>query len=200
MNPLPTDETAYHTLIETVGRARTFGYKQELNGAKLFGHVPHIAPLAWFHILYPALSEDELRQLEKEIQRPIPDAYAWWLWRTNGVTLFSGTLDFYGLVRVRSRRPENRQPFELWIEGEVQRRILKLSPAMFVFGGSGKGSGWRVYLDSTKGTVHRCNRSNPTPVQSWSSIADLLITELPRIESMFDDHGRRKSEAELWEG
>lgn len=199
MRTLPTDETAYHLLMETIGRARAFGYERKADGAELFGHVPHVAPLAWFHILYPGLSEDELNQLEKEIQRPVSDAYAWWLRRTNGVFLFSGSLDFCGLVRVRSRNSENRQPFELWLEGELQRRVLKLSPRMFVFGGSPEGNGWRFYLDTTSGTVHRCTRQDSAPVQSWSSIADLLITELPRLESMFDDHGRRTSEAELWD-
>lgn len=181
---------AFTNLLAVIESARQFGFRRESNGAQLYGYLPHIGDLAYLHSIHPGLNDAELVRLAETIQRPIPSEYEWWLTRTNGFTLFMGALDFYGLVRVFSRNPENRQPFDLFLEGEVQRRVLRADPRMFFFGGSAKAKGFRFYMDTANGQVHRCSRQSAEPLQSWAGIAALLETEVPRLAGLYDDAGR----------
>lgn len=191
------NEDAFRGLIELVESARELGFEETPDGARLYGRVPHVGSHAWLHELYPGLISAEFDTLVERIQRPIPPDYAWWLSRTNGMTLFSGALDFCGLVRVRSRSLDNRQPYDLFLEGEVQRRVLKAAPETFFFGVTGVGKGSCFYLDTRTGATHRCTRDSATPLQSWSSIAELVSVETPRLASMFDRTGRCTVDREL---
>jgi hypothetical protein len=191
------NEDAFRGLLELVESARELGYEETPDGARLYGRVPHLGSHAWLHQLYPGLTSAELDSLVERIQRPIPPNYAWWLSRTNGMTLFSGALEFCGLVRVHSRSLDNRQPYDLFLEGEVQRRVLKAAPETFFFGTTGVGRGSRFYLETRTGTTHRCSRDSATPLQSWSSIADLVSIETPRLATIFDATGRSTVDRQL---
>jgi hypothetical protein len=191
------NKDAFGKLVELIEAYRDLGYERTSDGALLYGHVPHVAPFAWLHELYPGLSPAEMDALAERIQRPIPPDYAWWLSRTNGMTLFSGALNFYGLVRVASRSVDNRQPHDLFNEGEVQRRVLKAAPETFFFAGTGVGEGSRFYLDTKTGAVHRCARDSATPLQSWPSIAGVISLETPRLAKLFDKSGRRTGDRDL---
>jgi hypothetical protein len=190
---------AFRALVELIEEARKLGYEGKPDGAQLYGHVPHVGPQAWLHERYRGLSPAEMDALVERIQRPIPAQYSWWLSQTNGMTLFSGALDFCGLVRVRSRTIDNRQPFDLFLEGEVQRRVLGAGPEMFFFATTGAGKGSRFYFDTRSGAVHRCARDSATPLRSWSSIAELVRVESRRLSKLFDETGRCTVEREqIW--
>jgi len=190
---------AFRALVELIEEARELGYETKVDGAQLYGHVPHVGPEAWLHELYSGLNPAEMDALVERIQRPIPAQYGWWLTQTNGMSLFSGSLDFCGLVRVRSRAIDNRQPFDLFLEGEVQRRVLRAGPEVFFFATTGVGKGSRFYLDTRSGAVHRCARDSATPLWSWSSIAELIRVESRRLSKLFDKTGRCTVEREqIW--
>jgi len=191
------NEDAFRDLVELIESARAFGYQETADGARLFGRVPLVGAQAWLHVTYPGLDPDEMVELADQIERPLASDYAWWLGRMNGITLFSGALEFCGLVRVRSRSIGNRQPYDLMVEGEVQRRVLKAGPEMFFFGVTGVSLGSRFYLDARTGEVHRCARNSAKPLQSWSSIAELISTETPRLAKLFDKTGRCAVDNEL---
>lgn len=190
-------EDAIRKLKELLTSASEFGYEKKPNGAELYGHVPHVAAQAWLHTMYPGLQPFEVDQLEQQIARQIPPEYSWWLGRSNGLDLYSGALSFYGLVRLRSRTVDNRQPFELFLEGEVQRRVLKAEAALFFFGGSSEANGFHFYLDTRTGAVHRCARGSATSLQSWSGIAELIAVETQRLETLFDNAGRCMVDSDL---
>jgi hypothetical protein len=190
---------ALRALVELIEEARDLGYETKPDGARLYGHVPHVGPQAWLHQLYRGLSSAEMDALIERIQRPIPPDYGWWLTQMNGMTLFSGALDFCGLVRVRSRTIDNRQPFDLFLEGEVQRRVLGAGPEMFFFATTGAGEGSRFYFDTSCGAVHRCARDSATPLGSWSNIAEFVRVESRRLSTLFDETGRCTVEREqIW--
>jgi SMI1/KNR4 family protein SUKH-1 len=191
------NEDAFRKLIELLTSAREFGYEKKPNGAELYGHVPHVAPQAWLHTIYPGLRPYEMDQLEQQIGCQIPPEYSWWLARSNGLNLYSGALSFYGLVRLRSRTPDNRQPFELFLEGELQRRVLNADAALFFFGGSSYANGFHFSLDTRTGAVYRCARGSATSLQSWSGIAELIVKETQRLATLFDKAGRCMVDSDL---
>lgn len=184
------NEDAFLKLMDMINSAREFGYERNPNGAELYGHIPHIAPFGYLHLTYPGLQPFEMDRLVQQIHREIPPEYSWWLRRSNGFTLFEGALSFYGLVREFSRRLDNRQPYDLYLEGELQRRVLKQGKTLFFFGGANNVNGFRFYLDKRTGAVHRCSRSSAAPLQSWPGIAQLIVEEVPRLAGLFDKTGR----------
>lgn len=156
----------------------------------MYGYVPHVAPEAWFHIWYPPLREEDLRELEAKMRRPIPDDYRLFLKITNGLTLFSGALDLEGLRKDYSRRVEIRLPFDL-ITPNVSERPRAAEPSWFIFGFY-QADGSRAYIDREGGHVYRSTRDMTTPrLNHWPSFDDFLASEVRRLSTHFDDRGRR---------
>jgi len=170
--------------------AAKFGTATSENGAQMYGHVPHVAPEAWFHILYPQLQEKDLVELENRLRRPIPDPYRQFLKITNGLTLFSGALDLEGLRRDYSRRVAIREPFDLG-DPNIRERPRAAEPRWFIFAFY-QADGSRAYVDPDGGHVYRSNRDMTKPrLNHWPSFDEFLAREVRRLTTHFDRRGRR---------
>ncbi|SRR5712691_2361630 len=77
-------------VFRVIGQASAFGEATSENGAHMYGHVPHVAPEAWFHIVYPGLDDQEIADLEGSLGRPIQRVYCQLLKISNGLTLLWG--------------------------------------------------------------------------------------------------------------
>lgn len=177
-------------VMSAVNQAASFGTATSDNGALMYGHVPHVAPEAWFHILFPALDAGGLAQLETKLRRRIPDSYRALLKMTNGLYLFSGALSLDGLRMDYSRRSSIREPFDLG-DPNVHERPRAADPSWFFFGFY-KADGSGTYLDPADGRVYR---GNPDMTQSrlneWGSLDSFVRDEVRRLGSHFDERGRR---------
>jgi len=177
-------------VMNVVRQAASFGSATSDNGAHLYGHVPHVAPEAWFHILFPPLETDALTELDKRLGRPIPDSYRELLMRTNGLHLFSGALALDGLRRDFSRKTSIREPFDLG-DPNVFERPRAADPTWFIFGFY-KSDGSTVYIDPRDGRVYRADRDMTEPrLNQWDSLDTFLRDEVRRLVGHFDDRGRR---------
>jgi hypothetical protein len=47
-------------VLKIIAHAKSFGFKEQADGTKLFGHTPHVAPLAWFHHMFSPITEKEI--------------------------------------------------------------------------------------------------------------------------------------------
>jgi len=156
----------------------------------MYGHVPHVAPEAWFHIVYPGLDDHELAGVEGSLRREIPPAYRQLLKVSNGLTLFSGALSLDGRRRDYSRKVSIRLPFDL-ADPNVHERPRAADPAWFIFGFY-KSDGSHAWLDPRDGGICRGNPDLTQPrLNMWPSLDDFLITEVTRLSAHFDDLGRR---------
>jgi hypothetical protein len=160
----------------------------------MFGHVPHVAPEAWFHILFPPLDADNLDDLERSIRRPIPRSYRDLLTATNGLHLFGGKITLSGRRRDYSRKPGVRLPFDL-ADPNVHERPPAADPSWFLFGFY-REDGSRAYLDPTDGHVYRGTRDLAQPrLNQWISLDAYLEQEVDRMTSLFDERGRQLDKA-----
>lgn len=195
MNELPTPSSSgLKEAFAVVREAETFGKEVSENGALMYGHVPHIAPLAWFHIVYPGLDEPALAQLEAKLNRPIPSEYRDLLRTANGLSLFSGSLALYGLRTDYSRRVSIRLPFDLSVPN-VKERPRSADPTWFIFGFY-DADGSHAYLDPKVGAVFRGTRNLTEPrLNRWASLDDFLFAEAHRLAAQFDGRGHQLDEA-----
>ena len=176
-------------VLRVVQQAAAFGTATSENGAHMYGHVPHVAPEAWFHIVFPPLDEEALTTLENRLRRPIPLEYRQLLKVTNGLHLFSGQLALYGLRTDYSRRSAIRLPFDLG-DPNVHERPRTADPSWFLFAFY-KEDGSKGYIDPQDGRVYRGTRDMTQPrLNRWPSLDDFLIGEVGRLQGLFDDRGR----------
>jgi hypothetical protein len=170
--------------------ASTFGEATSDNGARMYGHVPHVAPMAWFHILFPPLDPAALTELEAVLGRSVPDTYRDLLARTNGLYLYSGALSLYGLRRDYSRNPAIREPFDLG-DPNVRERPPAARPGWFIFAFY-KADGSNAYWDPDDGRVYRGSRDMTHPrLNRWEGLDDFLQAEVRRLAGHFDGSGHR---------
>lgn len=176
-------------LMALVERAKSFGYKALSTGVRLFGHVSHVAPDAWFHVVYPGLDETQLLELETRLGRTLPTSYRDFLRVANGISLYSGSLTLDGL-RTSYVREGAWQPFALELANTVERP--KATPETHVCIGGYRYDGSRLVIDSESGKVFRCpRRSAALILNEWPGFWEMLQAETERLASYFDPQGRR---------
>jgi SMI1 / KNR4 family (SUKH-1) len=177
-------------VIKVVNQASAFGTATSDNGAHMYGHVPHVAPHAWLHTLFPALDADSLVEVERDLRRPVPSSYQELLRQTNGLYLFRGALSLYGRRRDYSRKVSIREPFDL-ADPNVHERPRAAHPSWFIFGFYNE-DGSSAYIDPSDGHVYRANRDMTSPrLNQWASLDAFLGDEVRRLERHFDDRGRQ---------
>lgn len=175
--------------LKVAKQAASFGTSTSENGARMFGHVPHLAPEAWFHIIFPPLAGEDISELEKRLGRPVPQSYRDLLLRTNGLYLFSGSLSLYGLRRDYSRKISIREPFDLG-DPNVYERPRRADPKWFIFSFYDEDSS-NGYIDPRDGRVYRGNRDMTEPrLNQWASLDAFLEAEVRRLATHFDDRGK----------
>lgn len=171
--------------------AKEIGFKEQKDGAKLFGHVPHIAPQAWLNIIYSPATEAEVLKLEKELKVQIPKRYRKFLTtEANGLSLFSSSLELYGYRRHYNRKSMEFLPFDL-ITPNVHERPEDATEGQFFIGGY-NWDGSLVYMDTKTYKIYRCDRESIMPLNTWKDLDDFLLKEVKRLSTLFDEKGKEK--------
>lgn len=171
-------------------KAKRLGIKTLPEGTELLGHVPHVGPDAWLHVLYACLSEADLEELEARTGRRLPEPYRRLLRETNGLSLFSGALYISGLRRSYERKGDGAwQPFAIE-DANVLERPADAKPD-YVFIGGYKADGSRLYMSPDRADVFRCERDSAVPLNKWKSLPHFLLSEANRLATHFDESGRR---------
>lgn len=176
-----------------IERAKDFGFRIQKDETELFGQVPHVAPLAWLHIIYHPITEIEISKLEKEVKQPIPIAYKKFLCQEhNGLSIFSNSLNLYGFRKHYNRKSLDFLPFDLATPNTYEKP-KDAAINHFIIGGY-KWDGTLVYMDSKTSKIYRCVRESIIPLNSWPSLDVFLRKEITRISKLFDNSGRQKND------
>lgn len=159
------------------------------NGTRLIGHVPHVAPEAWFHQVYAPMTSQEACQLELELGFEPPSIFLDFLMRANGVRVFSGHLYICGLRANFSRRGDAAwQPFSILTPNLDERPRNAKGTHFFVGGYQPDGS--RLYIDLSNLRVYLCSQRSAKPLHDWPSFEVMLESEVQRLSTLFDRQGR----------
>ena len=98
-------------------KARFAGPLQKItdNGSCLLKNTPDIAQLAHLHSLYAPLSKSELEEFAALVSYPLPEALKAFYMTVNGLALFGGAINLYGLRKDRARTvlATIQQPFDI---------------------------------------------------------------------------------------
>lgn len=159
------------------------------NGAQLIGHIPHRAPEAYLHTLFPAASAETIRETKTKITAVRAfDQLALFLAEHNGANFFLGSLALNGIRRgLVSRSSEDRQPFDLLELNGFERPKNADPESLFI--GSYNWDGSLIFLEPD-GEVLVCKKLDATPYARWSSLSEMISTELARLAQFYDREGR----------
>lgn len=180
------DLSVLHAVVD---QARGLGERALDSGTRLIGHVPHVAPEAWLHALYPPLSEDGIAAVEESLSFPLPADYAAFLRIHNGLRVFSGDLWLGGRRTSYSRVGDAAwQPFDLVLHHEEFTKALN-GEELVIGGEQRTGVVLRYVIES--GEIHKCRRRAGKPLGVWNSLEEMIASEASRLASCFDATGRR---------
>lgn len=172
-------------------RYAPLGVEHSKNGALMIGKAPHIAELAWLNVMYPCSTEAEICNLEKSLGAAIPKIYKDFLVNVaNGFDIMNCTLALHGCRTSYDRADlDSWYPFNL---EDIQKyeRPKNSSPAMFFFG-TYEYDGSKLYLNTTDNKVYYCARYDATPLKSWDSLDEMIVSEIERIYTLFDERGHQ---------
>ena len=163
-----------------------WNFSQE--GGFFIGKAPHRGIRAWQNKIYPKISMTEIEIMENEMHRQIAPSYIRFLTSfSNGLDIFNDTLGLYG-YRYSFRRDEthNQQPYNLVWLNRFQRP-LNITVDMFFIGEYNWDHSFLYVTPDQK--VHFCHREDATSLFTWDSIEDMLLSEIKRIYTLFDDRG-----------
>lgn len=179
-----------NAILDLLYKYKNLGESKSYDGAVLIGKAPHNGPKAWLNILYPVLTEEELRFLSEELKTEIPEEYSSFLLNfSNGMNVLSSTFSLYGLRRQIDRNLEAnvRQPYSI-ITPNIYERPENSKPSYFFIGGY-NWDGSHLYIDKETNIVHCCERWDATSKKQWNSLEEMIISELERLYTFFDDKG-----------
>ena len=161
----------------------------------MIGHAPFIGPEALLNITFPKLNNEEITLLEEDLETTIPKDYKHFLMNySNGGNFLSSTLSLDGLRRRLTRDPKanSRQPFSI-ITPNVYERPENAKESYFFIGGY-QWDGSLLYIDKETNIVHCGSPDDSTSKVQWPSFEEMLLSELKRLYTFFDDEGRELDE------
>jgi len=183
----------FDELLNLIDKYKRLGIHELSNGTKLIGHVPHIGPDAYLHIIFPGLSGDEITKIEEEIQRPLPTPLKEFLVYSNGIDLFSGAFSISGYRNNYVRTgDESIQPFSITTPNVEER--LNDAPHEAVFFGFYDWDGSSTWMVPSDQKVYRCSIESAEPISDWKDLGSMLISETKRLSTLFDEKGRLLNE------
>jgi hypothetical protein len=180
----------FEKIMDVLRQAESLGVKVLPDGTKLVGHVPHIGPSAYLHVIFRALNSGEISLLEKSINNELPPALKAFYSDMNGINLFSTTLSIHGL-----RKNYNRAGYSMWQpfgmeEINVSERIIGANKNL-VFFASYKIDGSLLYTSTENEKVYKCLSTCVEPIYEWPNFQEAICQEVLRISEEFDKDGKK---------
>lgn len=165
------------------------GIERMENGTVLIGKAPHIAPLAWLHSIFSGLNEEQIKMLETQLKRRIPNDYIKFLRISNGIGVFNTTFNLYGLRSNYQRGIEaSRQPFDILTKNTVER--FRYIPSALFCIGSYDWDGSKLYMNEQTNRITLLDGDEEKHVlYEWENFEVMFESEIERLITLFDKNG-----------
>jgi len=163
--------------------------------ARFYCHVPHVAPLAYLHIIFNPAPRGVLDSISAQLD--LPEILVSFLQAQNGASLFSEALRIDGVVdphRLHSRRNYYAQvPYSLI--NNNRHPVMKLFPEWLGIGDYGF-DGSRILLNRGSGEIQAVDQTGGS-LGIWQDLETFLVSELKRVRALFSPSGQCLVDAEF---
>lgn len=155
-------------------------------GTRLIGHVPHIAPRAFAHLVYAPLADSEKAELSSRLGRPIPNQFGEFLAFANGLSLFVGEMRVMGYVPLQRKASvtAHNYPSSIIIPN-VSARLRGLTHDDVVVGWY-RVDGTYVAIQNDGSAIRFNPKTDGERFNQWPDFGTWLATEIVRIGSSWE--------------
>ena len=159
-------------------------------GTRLIGHVPHIAPKAYLHVVYAPSDSEEFAELDERLGRPVPAQLKRFFEFTNGMMIFSGSIRVMGFVPHKRKAEVHVYNYPSDIETPNSgARIKGLRDDAVVVGFYKHGGSYAV-IDSDGSVARFDPKGIGKLIQEWPDFDTWLFSEIERLSEYFDENGK----------
>src|SRR4051794_34543881 len=131
-----------------------------------------------------------IEQLEKSLNREVPDDLWTFFLAMNGLKVFSNALHINGFRFNYARTgPSSIQPFNILTPNLDER--IEGAPLKCLFIGGFSHDGSSIFIDSENSTIHRCAAKSWQSLNTWPNIESMLESEVIRLSKLYDLTGRK---------
>lgn len=132
-------------------------------------------------LIYPGVSPDGLAKAQNEIIAPMPRPLAEFLLWSNGLK--------FGLMGLNGTTYEKPQPISLVYENVYERYEDQPEDTVGLGGIEGYHSIAHYFLDKDGHVDLVAGRSMTNVVETWPSFEEMVLEEVQRLSSFYDDDG-----------
>lgn len=177
----------YTEIKELLYKYNNLGFfNKKRDGTILIGQASSIATYAWLNILYYPIKADDIKQMEKRLNRVMPGEYREFLTLfSNGLNILCDTLCLYG-IRCSNTSNAEREPYDIEIANLFEKPNNSTDNMFFI--------GWYdwddslLYIDEYEDICY-CSKNDATPLKKWKSLESMLLEEITRLNTLVDDKG-----------
>ena len=193
------DSRLFDDVLTMISRWSPKGEQLLSSGVRLVCPVPHVAPEAWLHVLFPPLTKPEIEEMEKQLHALLPDDFKNFLLSANGLEMFAYTISIWGIRKSLERAGDEAwQPFNLTSHNDEADRPDGSPDAVIYFASTNGGDSWCFFeFDENNYRVGKTDRDNFQPTAYWPNFDAWLRDEMESIETVFDSEGRMLSNPPL---
>ncbi|KZN60046.1 hypothetical protein N474_25250 [Pseudoalteromonas luteoviolacea CPMOR-2] len=158
------------------------------NGSTLIKNIPVVAPRAYLHAVYRALSDDDIGVVEADVGITLPDELKCFYKSSNGLKLFGGAISLYGLRDDNSRSIDSslQQPFDIVMPNALGHNY-RVPNTIYI--GSYKDDGSIIGYNLKTGAIHRQLKTDTFKINHWTSLSDFLNQEYKRLSGLYKEDG-----------
>lgn len=133
----------FSEVIRTISKWSHRGEKLLSTGVRLVCPIPHVAPEAWLHVLFPPLMKPEIEEMERNLRPLLPDEFKDFLMKTNGLQMFAYNISNWGVRKNFARSGDEAwQPFNLISHNEEADRPPGSPEDVIYFASADGGDTW----------------------------------------------------------
>jgi hypothetical protein len=177
-------------MLALLERWKPLGYEEMPDGAKLIGRVPHVAPLAWLHEVFPPLDLEDEEALVANVPGFASSRVREILREFNGCNLFSSELFLLGQCTSYDRSGSVHEPWSIY-DTNVLDQNDEVPPDALIIGGSNGLPDGVTMIETRDRRVEAYDCMSPyRKLFEWASVDQWLFAEINRLGKLFDDQGR----------
>lgn len=178
-------------VTRTISKWSQKGEKLLSNGVRLVCPIPHVAPEAWLHVLFPPLTKPEIEEVERNLRAPLPDDFKDFLRKTNGLHMFAYNISIWGVRKNFARSGDEAwRPFNLISHNDEADRPSGSPEGVIYFANADGGDTWCFFEFNKNGyIVGKTDRHNFRSIGNWPDFATWLLDEIESVEILFDSEG-----------
>jgi hypothetical protein len=169
---------------------RMLGFQKFEDGTTLIGRVPHVAPEAWFHMIFAPLRQEDLESVKSRLGTFGNFPFLSTFEQFNGFNLFSSNCFLFGLRTSYKRDGSVFQPWDI-ITHHFEARAKGLPEELLLIGGSKAIEGGVAFAQAPDGQVVALEKGNNwIETYRWASAECFILDEVHRLNVLFDTAGK----------